>query len=81
MKFKNIFSTAKAKLLFLYGIITIEPMLIFYDFSLILDDVSMHQLQIDKCCLNDFNFTQEVCDNLVEDGYEEQNELVQDEVK
>ena len=44
-----------------------------------LDDISVSQMQIYKCCTNDFDFNETVCLNLV-DQFPEQNKLVQAEV-
>ncbi len=49
-------------------------------FSNSLDDVSVKQMQIYKSCHVDFGYNDTVCDNLVQD-FKEQNEEVQNEVQ
>ena len=45
-----------------------------------MDSVAVGQLLIDKSCYRDFNFTEEICDNLLEDAYEDENTQVENEV-
>ena len=45
-----------------------------------MDLVSLGQLLIDKSCRINFEFSDEICDNLLNDTYEQENTLVQDEV-
>ena len=45
-----------------------------------MDSVSVGQLVIDKSCHLDFNFTEDVCNNLLDDIYEDENAAVQNEV-
>ena len=42
--------------------------------------IVLEQLKIDKCCEQKFDFPSGVCQNLTEDSFEEENDLVQDEV-
>ena len=60
--------------------LTLEPVLFFMSFVGSMDSASIGQLVIDKSCNIDFNFTQEICDNLLDDMYTEENELVEAEV-
>lgn len=70
----------KERAAFVVSNITIEPLVFLVAFSGTLDNISYDQLKIDKSCLNDFNFTEEICDNLLEDNYTAQNDLVDEEV-
>ncbi|XP_059080926.1 proton-coupled folate transporter-like isoform X1 [Tigriopus californicus] len=58
--------------------ITIEPMIILFNFSDALDMLSLDQLKIEKTCIQKFNYTSEMCSNLVE--YEDANLEVQNYV-
>lgn len=58
--------------------ITIEPMIILFNFSDALDMLSLDQLKIEKACIQKFNYSQDVCINLVD--YEEENVEVQNYV-
>ena len=60
--------------------ITVEPILFFNSFSDALDDVSISQMKLIKSCKHDFNFTDEICDDLLNDNYTMENDMVQDEV-
>jgi len=60
--------------------ITIEPVIFFMTIVEYIDLVTIDQLVIDKSCRLDFNYTAEVCDNLVETAYEDENTEVQNEV-
>ena len=60
--------------------ITIEPVLFFMSLVGSMDGVSVGQLLIDKVCHNQFNYTEEVCENLVADDYKEENANVQNYV-
>lgn len=79
-KLKDYFQICKSRARFILSNITIEPLVFLVAFSGTLDNISYNQLKIDKSCLNDFNFTQEICDNLLEDNYTAQNDLVDDAV-
>ena len=59
--------------------VTIEPAIFLIAFSDILDDISVKQMQIDKCCHVDFGFNDTVCDNLVSQ-FEKENDLIQAEI-
>ena len=45
-----------------------------------MDQVSVGQLLIDKSCANDFDFSEEICDNLLNDTYEHENAEVESKV-
>jgi hypothetical protein len=60
--------------------ITLEPVLFFVSFVGSMDSAAVGQLIIDKSCHIDFNFTDEVCDNLLNETYKPENKQVQDEV-
>ncbi len=60
--------------------ITLEPVLFFVSFVGSMDSASVGQLLIDKSCRLDFNFTAEVCDNLLAEENKPANKAVQDEV-
>jgi hypothetical protein len=70
-------TAARLKLIFLN--ITIEPAMFLMAFSGSLDNVSVSQMQIYKCCRIDFGFNDTVCENLVTD-FKEENLMVQDRV-
>ena len=80
MKIKELLQVCREKANFIVSNITIEPLVFLVAFSGTMDNISYGQLKIDKSCLNDFNFTQEICENLVEDNYTAQNDLVDEEV-
>ena len=71
-------TAARLKLIFLN--ITIEPAMFLMAFSGSLDNVSVSQMQIYKCCHVDFGFNDTVCNNLVKE-FKPQNEMVQDKVQ
>ena len=60
--------------------ITLEPVLFFVSFVGSMDSASLGQLVIDKSCHMDFNYTDEVCDNLLNKTNVAANKAVQDEV-
>ena len=60
--------------------ITLEPVIFFHSFVDSMDSTSLGQLVIDKSCRLDFNYTQEVCDSLLDGNHEAANKAVQDEV-
>ena len=60
--------------------ITVEPALFIMFLGLGLDHSTLDQMQIDKCCRDDFDFNKTVCDHLNEDQYETEKGLVSDEV-
>eukprot|EP00095_Tigriopus_kingsejongensis_P002938 maker-scaffold517_size150149-snap-gene-0.20 protein:Tk02938 transcript:maker-scaffold517_size150149-snap-gene-0.20-mRNA-1 annotation:"adenylate cyclase " len=59
--------------------ITVEPALFLLFFSDGMDNVSVDQLKILKTCKNDFEFSDEICQNLLSGNYTLENDLVQDE--
>ena len=60
--------------------ITVEPDLFVLFICSGLDHTTLDQMQIQKSCKIDFGFNDTVCDNLVDDKYKEEDDLVQDEV-
>ena len=60
--------------------VTIEPVIFFMSIVQYIDLITWDQLVIDKTCHIDFNFTSEVCDNLLDETFEDQNTEVQNEV-
>ena len=60
--------------------ITIEPALFLTTFAKSLSSVSFDQMLIEKTCKVDFEFNDTVCDNILDDIYEDENTLVQNEV-
>ena len=77
----NILSKLLATIKFLFDNTTIEPVVFFLNFSLNIDTITYDQLKITKSCLTDFNYSEEVCDNLVDGNHTAENDIVQDEVK
>ena len=70
-----------AAIKFIIDNITIEPVVFFFNFSLNIDSITYDQLKITKSCLTDFDYTEDVCDNLLDGNHTTENDLVQDEVK
>ena len=60
--------------------ITIEPALFLTTFAKSLSSVSFDQMLIEKTCKVDFEFNDTVCENILDDVYEDENTLVQNEV-
>jgi hypothetical protein len=60
--------------------ITLEPVLFFVSFVGSMDMAAVGQLVIDKSCHIDFDFSEEICDNLLNETYKPENKQVQDEV-
>ena len=60
--------------------ITIEPALFIIMFASGLDNIASEQLVLWKSCINDFNFTEEICDNLTNETYEAEKGMVADEL-
>ena len=60
--------------------ITIEPALFIIMFASGLDNIASEQIIIWKTCINDFNFTEEICDNLTNETYGEEQGMVADEL-
>lgn len=61
--------------------LTIEPAWFFITLADGIDSVSSEQLLLQKTCKNDFNYTDEICNNLSEDQYKDEYKNVQDEVR
>ena len=60
--------------------ITIEPAFFVITFASGLDNIASEQMVIWKSCINDFNFTQDICENLENATYETEKGLVADEL-
>ena len=86
-------SMVKRKTKYFLTNITLEPVMLFYGIIRSIDRVAQSQLIIgqlfiiypaclsftlDKTCLNDFDFGEEICDNLLD--YDSNNTVVQNEV-
>ena len=54
--------------------------MLFMSFVSSMDRVSLSQLLIDKSCSHDFNFTAEVCDNILNKTYEHEKSQIENEV-
>ena len=61
--------------------ITVEPALFVMFLGFGLDHSTLDQMQIDKCCRDDFDFNETVCENITDDQYKDQYSLVSDEVR
>ena len=72
-KQKNIFQR-------IFSNITIEPALFIIMFASGLDNIASEQMTIWKSCMNDFNFTEEICENLNNATYEHEKGMVADEL-
>ena len=73
-------SVAKRKIQYFLTNITLEPVMLFYGVIRSIDQVTQNQLIIDKTCINDFTFGDDVCNNLLEDANSVANTDVQNEV-
>ena len=71
-------SKVRRRVRFFLTNITIEPVMLFYGVIRSIDYIAQTQLKIDKACLNDFNHTEEFCENLLD--HEAENTEVQNEV-
>ena len=60
--------------------ITVEPALFVMFLGIGLDNSTLDQMQMDKSCRDDFDFNQTVCENITDDQYKDQYNLVSDEV-
>ena len=60
--------------------VTVEPALFVMFLGIGLDASTLDQMQIDKCCRDDFDFNETVCQNLTDDQYKNQSSMVSDEV-
>lgn len=56
--------------------ITVEPTMFLYMFAFQLTSVVEQELFVRKTCIANFNFTQEICDNLSDKKYKNYSELV-----
>jgi len=61
---ETFFSIAKRKCKHFFTNITLEPVMLFYGIVGSIDRVASSQLLFDKTCYNDFNFTDEICNDL-----------------
>ena len=60
--------------------ITLEPVMLFMSIVGSMDHVSVGQLLIDKSCQNHFHYSDEICDNLLNDTNEHYNAQVENDV-
>ncbi len=60
--------------------ITIEPAMFLVAFAAQMDNIAVSQMNIYKSCRIDFNYSEEVCNNLIP-NHTDVNEIVQEEVK
>ncbi len=60
--------------------ITLEPVMLFMSFVASLDRVPVGELVVHKSCLQDFNFTSEICENIHNDTYDPELSQIQNEV-
>ena len=60
--------------------ITLEPVMLFLSFVSSMDSASLSQLLVDKSCQHDFNFTQEICDNIMNDTYDHEKNEIENEI-
>ena len=61
--------------------ITVEPAMFLVCFAIYMEKATYSEMTIRKSCLNDFNFTEAICENLLDENYTEENDLVQDKVR
>ena len=61
---ETLFSTTRRKFVNGAKHTTIEPIILLVSLVTSIDSVALNQLLVDKSCAQDFNFTQEVCDNI-----------------
>ena len=54
--------------------------MLFMSFVGSMDSVSVGQMVIDKSCANDFAFNETICNDLLNDAYEDENAAVESEV-
>ena len=60
--------------------VTVEPAIFVMFLGIGLDASTLDQMQIDKCCRDDFDFNETVCANLTDDQYKNESSMVSDEV-
>ena len=60
--------------------VTVEPALFVMFVGIGLDGSTLDQMQIDKCCRDDFDFNETVCANLTDDQFKNESSMVSDEV-
>ena len=82
IKFQSETLLSMTKRKFVTGVknITIEPIILLVSLVTSIDSVALSQLIVDKSCAQDFNFTQEVCDNILNENYEHELSMVENEV-
>lgn len=74
-------TNAKAKIIQIVTNITIEPAMTVIAFVSSLEVLTFKELTLYKTCINDFDFRDEICHDLLSDNYTEYNEAVQNEVR
>ena len=73
MRWNNLLSTTKRKILLIWNNVTIEPVVVFYLLSTGMKEVIRSNLLLDKACLVKLGFNHTICDNLSETGDEEKD--------
>ena len=69
-----------AKIMHIITNITFEPAYFLILFGANIDNATYNEMTIRKSCLNDFNFTEGTCENLLDGNHTEENDMVQDKV-
>jgi len=75
---ESYFSLVTRKCKTFFRNITLEPVMLFYGVVRSIDSIASGQLLLDKTCLNDFDFGDEICADLVH--WKENNTVVQNAV-
>ena len=77
----GLLTRVKDKLHMFWQNVTIEPALFLIETAKKVDDVVVKNMLLYKICRNDFDESQEVCTDLLNDNNTEVNDLVQNEVR
>ena len=80
-KISGMLSTASSKASNVLRNISIEPAMFLYYLFFAITYIPLDQLKIEKSCRHDFNYTEEVCENLLDGNHEDENTAVQNEVR
>ena len=67
------------KIKLVYQNITIEPAMFVYYLFFEITYIPLDQLKIEKSCRTDFNYTEEICSNLLDGNHDDENTAVQNE--
>ena len=65
----------------IFSNLTIEPAFFIMSVSIALEQIATQQMVVLKSCKHDFNFTEEICNNLQNETYSEENAQVSAEVR